>query len=614
MFNIKKNKLYKILAHALKLPPDLTLTEWADRNRKLSKESSAEFGDWETARTPYMLEIYNNVMKEHIRKIVLQFGSQLAKSEFILNTFGWYANLDPCPMMIVQPTDKLASEFSKERVSPMIRDCAVLRNLIKDANLKNSGNTVTHKMFPGGFLAFRGAVTPSGLASKPIKVLFMDEVDRYPKSAGDEGSPITLAEKRVQTYDDHKIIITGTPTIKGHSEIEAEYEKGSKAKYYVECPACKEKNELLFDNLIWELNEEDELKVDKVEMVCEHCGSSSSESAWKEHRGEWIHEYPERTTLSYKLSALASAMRNWKSIVEEYLEKKDNEQELISFVNTVLGETYEQTLSEVLDYEILLNRRETYDAEVPDGVLLLTAGIDVQDGWLAIEVLGHGLNNETWGIQYKVLAGNLEEKEIWDELDEFLMKKFYYSNGIGINIYSACIDTGGHHTEAVYDFVKPRETYRRIFGIKGLGGENVPVINGFRLTKNKKINLLSLGVNALKDTVMGRLKINEIGPGYCHFPNDPFLKYDELYFKALTAEVKLTNKKNGKITWTKIRKRNESLDCRNYAEAAKQIFTKLDMNKLATLRKEQLEKIFEYKIPKKKTRKMKIEGGIKKDE
>ena len=610
----KKEQFFKAIAHALKMPPNLTLTEWSDKNRNLSKEASSEHGEWVTARTPYMLEIYDNVMKEKIRKVVLQFGSQLAKTEFILNSFGWYAHLDPCPMMVVQPTDTLASEFSKERVAPMIRDCDVLRGLIKDANQKNSGNTVTHKMFPGGFLAFKGAASPAGLASKPIKVLFMDEVDRYPKSSGDEGSPITLAEKRVQTYDDHKIIITGTPTIKGQSEIEAEYEKGSMAKYYVKCPECGEGNELLFDNLSWDLNEADELKVDKVEMICEYCGCGSNEEAWKAEKGEWIHEYPERTTLSYKLSALASVMRTWTSIVEEYLEKKDNEQELISFVNTVLGESYEQSLAEVLDHEILLKRREVYEAEVPDEVLLLTAGVDVQDGWLAIEVVGHGLDNETWGIQYKILSGNLEESEIWEELDEFLMKKFYYADGTGINIYSTCIDTGGHHTEASYDFVKPRETYRRIFGIKGLGGENVPIINGFRLTKNKKINLLSLGVNALKDMTMGRLKISEPGPGYCHYPSDPILKYDEQYFKALTAEAKLVNKKTGKVTWTQVRKRNESLDCRNYALAAKEVFTKLDIKKLAQLRKEQLEKAFEYKIPKKKKAKLKIQGGVETSE
>lgn len=608
----KRDLFFKKIAHALKLPPELTLTEWSDMNRKLSKESSAEHGEWRTAKTPYMLEIYDNIMKEHIRKIVLQFAAQLAKTELILNTFGWYAHLDPCPMLLVQPTDKLVSEFSKERVAPMIRDCDVLRVLIKDANQKNSGNTVTHKMFPGGFLAFKGATSPSGLASKPIKVLFMDEVDRYPKSSGNEGSPIALAEQRVQTYNDHKVIITGTPTIKGESEIESEYEKGSMAKYYVKCPKCGEGNELLFDNLDWELNKNDELKIDRVEMICEHCGCGSEEEEWKSEVGKWIHEYPERTTLSYKLSGLASVMRDWKGIVEEYLKKKDNEQELISFVNTVLGESYELSLSETLDYKILLNRREIYDAEVPNGVLLLTAGVDVQDGWLAIEVVGHGLDNETWGIQYKILSGNLEEREIWEELDEFLMKKFYYADGTGINIYSTCIDTGGHHTEATYDFIKPRETYRRVFGIKGLGGENVPIINGFRLTKNKKINLLSLGVNALKDMVMGRLKISEPGPGYCHYPSDPILKYDELYFKSLTAEIKLVNKISRKVTWTQIRKRNESLDCRNYALAAKEIFIKLDMKKLAELRREQLEKAFEYKIPEKKKANLIIQGGVEK--
>lgn len=581
----------EIIKRVFTIPEKITVKEWADRHRVLSRESSAEYGKWDTDRTPYMNEIYEKVTDEDVREIALQFGAQLAKSELILNVFGWYAHLDPCPMMLVQPTDTLAAEFSKERVAPMIRDTDVLRGLIKDANKKNSGNTVLHKMFMGGFLAFRGAATPSKLAAKPIRILFMDEIDRYKYSAGTEGDPVELAKKRTQTFWDHKRILTSSPGIKGKSKIEEEYLAGSQGIYYLGCPSCREDNELLFDKLVYQV----EKIVESVKMACDKCGALHTEEEWKRNNqetGKWKHKHPEKKEkLSYKLNGLAGVFRSWKSIVEEYLEAQDNEEKMKVFINTVLCETWEETKKEMVQWDEILQRREMYEADLPDGVLLLTAGIDVQDTWFAIEILGHGLKNETWGIQYKVISGNLEEQNVWNELDEFLKKKWYFKDGIGLSVYSACIDTGGHHTERVYDFVKPRQNLRRIFGIKGIGGENIPVINGFRETKNKKIDLLSLGVNALKDITMGRLKIQEPGPGYCHFPKELFKKYDEMYAKALTAEVKEINKNRNKVEWKQVRARNEALDCRNYAIAAKEVFSKLDLEKISKLRKEQLEEL-----------------------
>lgn len=591
-----RNLIESIVKRVFTMPEKVSVCIWADTNRVLSKESSSEYGKWETARTPYMLEIYNMVTNEKVREVVLMFAAQLAKTELILNVFGWYAHLDPCPMMVVQPSDILANEFSKERVAPMIRDCEVLKRLIKDPNTKNSGNTVSHKMFVGGFLAFRGANTPRKLASKPIRVLFMDEIDGYEDSSGTEGDPVVLAKKRCQTFWDHKIIMTSTPGKKEFSKIEKEYLSGSQAIYYLECPSCGENNELLFDKMIYETQEEDNKKIKFVKMSCGSCGSLHSEKEWKANNqstGKWIHTYPDRKEkLSYKLNGFAGIYRTWESIMEEYLEIKNEPGKMQVFINTVLAETYQEEEMEKIDYEILMARRETYKAELPKGVYLLTMGIDIQDRWIAYEIVGHGLNEETYGIEYGIIYGSFEEPKVQKKLDEARNKVYRYEDGSGLKIYSACMDTGGHHTETTYEYVHDRQG-QRLFGIKGMGGEAVPAINGSRTTKNKKpIQLWSLGVNALKDKVYSRLKIennSENEYGYCHFTDDFLSKYDESYFKSLTAEVKEVNKKTGKVTWKKIRTRNEALDCRVYAIAARMLFNKLKIEDLAKLRKEELE-------------------------
>lgn len=591
-----KKLLKEIIERVFTMPEQITIREWADKHRNLSKESSSEYGQWNTARTPYMLEIYERITEEDVREVDLMFAAQLSKTELILNVFGWYAHLDPCPMMVVQPTDSLANEFSKERVAPMIRDCDVLRNLIKDPNKKNSGNTVSHKMFLGGFLAFRGANTPRKLASKPIRVLFMDEIDGYKVSSGTEGDPVELAKKRTQTFWDHKIILTSTPGIRGISKIEKEYLAGSQATYYLGCPSCKADNEMLLDKMVYEIKDEDKKRINFVKMACDSCGAIHSEKEWKidnQVNGKWIHKYLERKEkLSYKLNGFAGVFRTWESIIEEYLEVKNDSERLKVFINTVLCETYMEEEEEKIDYEVLMARRERYESELPRGVYLLTIGVDIQDHWVAYEVVGHGLDEETYGIEYGIIYGSFEEPKVQKKLDEARNKVYRYKDGSGLKIYSACIDTGGHHTETTYEYVHDRQG-QRLFGIKGMGGEAVPAINGSRTTKNKKpIQLWSLGVNALKDKVYSRLKIENNSDneyGYCHFTDDFLSKYDENYFKSLTAEVKEINKKTGKVTWKKIRTRNEALDCRVYAIAARMLFNNLKIEDLAKLRKEELE-------------------------
>ncbi|WP_028856961.1 phage terminase large subunit family protein [Psychrilyobacter atlanticus] len=576
----KVKKLFKECLDLLKPPLNLSISEWADANRILSSEGSKEIGAWETKRTPYMIEIYEKIESGDVREAILMMASQLAKSEFINNIFGKYAHLDPCPMLLVQPTDTMAIAYSKERIAPMIRDTYVLKARIKDANSKNSGNTVTHKMFPGGYLAFIGSNSPSKLAARPIKIIFFDEVDRYPESSGREGDVISLGRKRLTTYgDESKCIITGTPTVKNKSAIEKEFANGSQAVWKLPCPHCGEYQVLDFKNLKW-IDDDHET----VEMVCNECGVLSHEKEWKrgnQSKGKWVHKFPEKKKkLSYHLNALASPWRTWESIVEEWIESQGDMEKIKTFKNTVLAETWEEENIKTIDYIALFKRRETYEAEIPEGVLLLTAGVDIQHNRIELELTGWGLGRESWGITYQVFYGNPSKEEVWNELYEFLKSDFYFKDGTPLKIFATCIDTG-YNTQNVYNFVSDKED-ERIFGIKGQGGI-VAINNGFRKTKNNEINLYSVGVNALKDSTMSKLRIKKSGPGFCHFPKNPTRNYTEEYFMSLTAEVRDPSSNK----WIKIRERNEGLDLRNYSEAALEIYD-YDMKILATLSKEEL--------------------------
>lgn len=591
---IKKNKksveveektynLIKSCLKILKQPSIISIHEWANKHRVLDSTSSKEVGKFSVERTPYMVEIYKEISKGDTKQFSLMMGSQLSKSELIINIMGRYAHLDPCPMLLVQPTDLLARDFSKERIQPAINNSDALKGIVKDASKKDSGNTVLHKMFPGGFLALCGANSPSKLASKPIRLLFLDEVDRYPKSAGNEGSPISLAKKRTMTFDDiTKHIITGTPTIKGASEIEDEYNLSSQAEWYIPCPKCGYYQTYKWGNMKWEE------KGKNVKMVCEKCGELSTEKEWKSHNletGKWKHKFPEkRQNLGYRLNTLASPFLKWESIVDEWLGIKGDVEKLKAFLNTMLAETFEEEYSGKLDAKKLIKRtREKYDY-IPEKVLILTAGVDIQDGWIAIEVIGWGLGYESWGMEYIILKGNMEQQDIWNKLDDVLFKEYSFKNGDKLNIYASCIDTGGHHTQKVYDYVSKRPG-QMILGIKGQGGENVPVNNGFRPTKNGEINLLSVGVNATKDIVTSRLDARVNEEGYCHFNGERNSGYDLPYFKSLTAEIKV--QENKKVVWKKIQTRNEGFDCRVYGTVPFYI-SNIAPEELAKLSREQL--------------------------
>ena len=601
--------LFRKILKTLEPPPDLSLSEWADTYRRLSSEASAEPGRWRTSKAPYQREIMDAITDIGIKKVVVMSAAQVGKTDaMILNPIGYYIHYEPSPIMVLQPTIAMAEAFSKDRLTPMIRDTPVITERINDKS-RNSGNTIMQKIFPGGHVTMVGANSPSSLASRPIRVLLADEIDRYPATAGSEGDPLFLAAKRLTTFWNQKEVDVSTPTIKGLSRIEVEYENSSKGEWNVPCPHCGALQPLKWANVIFDTED-----LSEIRYACEKCGAISAEVEWKEHfvEGHFIHEDPENLVRGFHLNTLASTLATWRSVVEKFLvantEKKKGNVELLKvWTNTELGETWEED-GEQLDESSLEDRKELYNCEVPEDVMYITAGIDTQDDRFEVEVVGWGPEYESWGIRYAVLYGDTSNMDdpVWRDLDTFLLQSFAKVDGTLLKIVCACMDSGGHRTNQVYKFCKPRFN-RKIFAIKGSNDSAAAYIQKPTKNNREKAYLFTIGVDTGKSWLMDRLKIEVPGPGYCHFPKEDGRGYDKKFFEGLTSEKKVLRYKMGRpyFAWELkdkgIHKRNEALDCRNYATAAIEI-TGLPLKK-------QQEDNAKQQVVKKK-RKRRSNGGI----
>lgn len=573
-------KLFQRILSKLKPPEALTLSQWADKYRYLSSESAVEPGRWRTDRAPYQREVMDAISDLRVKKVVLMWASQSGKTDCaILNTVGYYMHREPSPIMILEPTVAMAEDASKNRLSPMLRDTPVLAKLSQNKS-RDKNNTIQEKQFPGGYVILQGANSPAALASRPIRILCADEIDRYPPSAGKEGDPLLLAEKRTTTFWNSKIVCTSTPTIKNMSKIESEFDHSTQEIWNVPCPVCG-----MYQPLTWKKIKFDAVKFrtgedQTVSHECEHCGVVSDEIAWKSGftQGKYIAEHPEREVRGFFVNGLASTFTEWKKIVSDFLvardeSKKGNNNPMITWTNTVMAQTWDDNGIQ-LDESALLARLEDYGCQVPDGVIALTAGVDTQDDRFEYEIVGWGIGKESWGIEKGEIYGDLTQKDIWERLDQTLLRTWSKKDGTRLTITAACIDSGGHYSVEVYRFCEPRWT-RNIWAIKGKGGMDIPYVSNPTRNNRVKAPLFTLGVDTGKCFVYDRLNVKEPGPGYCHFPAGD-LGYDETYFKGLTAEKRVVTYKKGRATWAWLLKdssfrRNEPLDMRNYAQAAVEI-------------------------------------------
>jgi len=501
-------------------------------------------------------------------------GAQVGKTEMVLNVIGYHIAHDPSPILCVQPTLDMAQSFSKDRLSPMLRDTPQLRGKVKDPRSRDANNTTTHKVFPGGHISLVGSNSAAGLASRPIRVVLCDEVDRYPASAGTEGDPIQLARKRSATFWNRKIVMVSTPTNKGASRIEAAFEESDQRHYYVPCEDCGHEQTLKWSGVRW-----DKDRPETAVYVCEGCGSCWSDAMRNRavRKGYWSATEEFTGTAGFHINGIYSPWTPLADAVRDFLSAKKMPETLRVWTNVYLAETWEDQGERVDDYAVA-ERAEPFDELINEDIVVLTAGIDVQDDRIEAEVVGWGRDEESWSIDYRVMYGDPSTPQLWQDLDSLLKSQYATADGRDLGIRAACIDSGGHYTQAVYNFVRPREG-RRVFAIKGAAGESKPIVS--RPTRNNigKIRLFTVGVDNVKELIFSRLKLTMPGAGYMHFPDD---RSDE-YFKQLAASEKIVTKYHKgfpRREFVKTRPRNEALDCRVYAIGALAILN-LNLNAIA---------------------------------
>jgi phage terminase large subunit GpA-like protein len=566
------------------LQPDdlLELDEWSDRHRVLSTKASAEPGTWKTERTPYLREIMK-CLSDHnpVQKIIFMKSSQIGGSETGNNWVGYIIDQSPSPTLILQPNEGLAKRYSKQRLDPMINESPRLRGKIVSKNARDSRNTLLMKEFNGGFLIIAGAVAASGLKSMPIKNLFLDEIDSYPDDVEQEGDPVELAEARTRTYARRKIFKNSTPTMEGRSRVANEYAQTDQRKYFVPCPHCDHFQILRWSNVRWPKNEPH-----KAEYECEDCHALIPEYHKTKmlERGEWRptnlnHTNPK--VAGFHISALYSPVGwfSWSDAAEQFIKAKDNPLKLMVFVNTVLGETWKEQ-GDAPDWEDIYRRREKYPiGRIPNGVLFLTAGADVQKDRIEMEVVGWGRNGESWSVDYIEITGDTSTSEPYDELDTILLhQKFSFADNekVSLGIKALAIDSG-YNTQSVYNWARKHPT--RVMAIKGSKSQPTILSGGKPIDVNYKgqvhkrgVKLWHVGVSVAKIEFYGWLRQKpplEAGKkfkfGFCHFP-----EYQAEYFRMLTAEQLRMRKVKGHpvYEWHKVHERNEALDARVYARAA----------------------------------------------
>lgn len=512
---------------------------------------------------------------EETTDITCMTSSQVGKTEIINNVLGYHIDQDPCPVMVVLPTIDIGRAYSKDRLDPMIRDCESLRKKVSPDGSRKKENTVLHKSFIGGHVTISGANSPASLSSRPIRIVLCDEVDRYPYSAGEEGDPEALAFKRTQTFYNKKRIDTSTPTVKGLSRIENRYKAGNMQKYFVPCHECGHCQELKWAQVIFK--DADKNRCEPY-YKCEKCAAQWSEiqkrrnvaDAENHDGGGWIptNDNGAKGHQSFCIWEIYSPWSTMSEIVESFYAAKENPLKLQTFVNTVLAESWEES-GETLSGNRLFNRRERYSAQVPAEVLVLIAGVDIQKSWIEGEVAGFGRGEEWWGIEHFKIMGDTEGDDVWIELAERLEQTYLHESGHTLKIACAGIDSG-HRTGTVYRFCEERSR-RRVWAMKGRGGEGVPIAsppNKKKTTRpNRPVDLYTVGTDQAKSSIYSRLKLTRPGPGYCHFHMD----YPESFFEGLTAEKALTVYTKGfpKVVWKKPPGiANEPLDIRVYQFAA----------------------------------------------
>ncbi len=574
------------LRQNLQPPPKLTLSQWAAKYAVLSRETSAQTGKFEAFA--YQTGMLDAITDSAVETVSVMKSARVGFTKCLDHVVGYFLHQDPSPILMVQPRVEDAEDYSKTEIAPMLRDTPVLAAITGDVKARDSNQTILKKTFlNGSSLTLVGANSPGGFRRITARVVMFDEVDGYPAGgAGSEGDQISLGAKRSETFWNRKIVLGSTPTVAGISRIEKSYLAGDQRKFYVPCPHCDERQVLEWGGkdtahgIKWAKDENGRHMPETAYYVCSANGCIIEEvdKAEMVARGEWRASKPFKGHASFHIWAGYSLHVNasWGKLAAEWLDVKSDPLRRQTFVNLVLGEPYEDRGDKALSERMLVARAEVWAAEVPDRVAVITASGDVQDDRVELEIVGWGANEERWSIAHEVIEGDPDSPELWAQVDAYLKRKWHREDGRELAVMAACIDSGGHHTQKVYDFCKAR-LGRRIWAVKGesaRGGARSPVWPTKKPSARNKQSFrpIIIGVNAAKDVIRGRLaldqpKPDEACPGYMHYPADR----DINFFAQLIAERLTTKTVNGqrfRVWELPPGRANEALDLAVYSYAA----------------------------------------------
>lgn len=553
----------------------LEVSEWSDANRMLSEVGSAAPGPWRTSRTPFLREPMDQLSEHSLAKLVAMMkSSQVGGTEAGSNWLGYIMDHAKGPVAVLMPTEKSLNDWVSQKFEPMANETPAVGAVLAKRNNNSSDNNAQRKKFIGGIIYFKTAGSTAELKSTSLRYALADEVDEWDWTT-DQGDPLGLLEVRLTAFHDRKLFAVSSPTMKDASRIEELYEAGDRRKYHVPCPHCLELQPLVWSNIKWRKHPDNPRRIMDAWYVCRVCGAEILEYhkpsmlAEVGHGGQarWIAEAPDAPYPSYHISALYSPIGlglSWKELAVEWISAQDGPEKLMRFVNTRLGETYADR-SKDIKANVLEARAEPYELRtVPQGCLFITTSVDVQDNRLEIKALGFGKGDRTWTLDVHVLPGNPADEDLWDKLADYI-NAIRFKNAFGKELVSeACaIDTGGHHTHAVYTFVRANKI-RRAMACKGastpgrtiLGKPTAQDVNWRGQVIRKGVMLYLIGADTGKHLLYNRLNGDTDKPAderKVHFSN----QLDSTYYDQLVSETFNPRKNRWEL---KKGKRNEQLD------------------------------------------------------
>ena len=541
-------------------------------------------GRWETLA--FQRDILDVIGNDDVRIIDWLKCARIGYTKILLCAAAYFVAHKKRSGALYQPTESDAAEFSKSEVDPVIRDVAELRACFKgDPEKRGRTNTQELKQFAGAMWYIRGGASPRAYRRLTIDWVFYDELEGFEHDIGEEGDPVNLGDARITNSPFPKSVRGSTPRLKHDSLIYGEFDRARITfRYHIVCPACELAQVMVFAQLRWERD-----KPQTAHYVCQACDEHwqyrdlpqlLDGGFWGSDDGHTIREgvlydpdglvidWPRH--IGFHIWAAYSPFFTWAELIEEWLEavaaqRTGDVRKLKTFTNTRLAEAWEDR-GEQVEHSTLYARREAY-TRPPAGVLMITAQVDVQANRLELEVVGWGRAEESWGLEYRVIYGDPEAPEVWEELELVLAQHFTTEDGRTLAIAGVALDTG-YLPDHVYQFSR-RTAHPRVFCLKGEKGTDRPMVSAPHQRRAGRsrapVDLFLFGADVCKSIVYKRLVLDRPGPGYLHFPDT----YDEDYFRSLTAEKKLVKHRRGfEVTeWVKVRPRNEALDIRSMGVA-----------------------------------------------